>query len=224
MATTGTGANWYEVLGLTPQASDEEVAAATERLARQGAALATTSPERSQQLRDTVRTIRAALLAGPAARSHYDARLTAATSPPPLQPPPPVPSPAFDPPPPPGATAWPNPHPTPPPRAPGPVVAPPTNQAAVTPTDSPTAAPGPGIIDSVVNGIVPVASRFRRFLQSGWTCPSCGADGGPGDKFCARCGAAMKPEAPTIRPSCVACSSPLESGDRFCARCGTVAG
>ena len=210
MATAGAGTNWYEVLGLTHDATDEELAEAAERLARQAAAIANTAPDRSQQLRDTVRSIRTDLLAGPAVRAHYDARLAAEPSPGPSEfvavPPPPVPG-----------TAGPGQPPTP---GSGGGLPP----AGSTPTPLPMGSAG--IIDSVVNGIAPTASRFRRFLQAGWTCPACGADGGPGDKFCSKCGASMKanaPSPPSSRRLCGACSSPLAPSDRFCARCGTVA-
>jgi hypothetical protein len=211
MATVGAGTNWYEVLGLDHDATDEELAVATERLARQAAAIANTAPERSQQLRDTVRSIRTDLLAGPAARAHYDARLAVEPSPGPSSfvaaPPPPNPSAVSpDPPPPPGDGGG----------------LPPAGSAP-----APLAIGSGGIIDSIVNGIAPTASRFRRFLQAGWTCLACGADGGPGDEFCSKCGASMKANAPSPSSSrrlCAACSFSLAATDRFCARCGTVAG
>jgi hypothetical protein len=194
--TSETGANWYDLLGVPADASDEQLTAAAEKLSRQAAALATTAPERSQRLRDTVRTIRADLLSGPAARAQYDARL--ATAPrgvpevrAPSSPPPPTPFPM-----------------------------------ASSPIDTPPV-PGPQrLLDSVINGIGPASSRFRRFLQSGWTCPSCGNDGGPADKFCGRCGAPMKNpvHVTPARSTCPGCAAVLAPGDRFCSRCGVSAG
>lgn len=204
MTTGRPERNWYEMLGLNPGASSEEIAAATERLARQAASLATTAPERSQQLRDMVRTIRSDLLAGQEARARYDARVAAV--PPPQSSLPHAERPVVP------ATQVHSrpPHPTLSTTAvPG---------SATAPSSSPTR--GSGIIDSVVNGLVPAASRFRRFLQAGWTCPSCGADGGPADKFCSKCGGAMAtPRAPAAA-RCAGCAGPLADGDRFCARCG----
>lgn len=194
--TSEAGPNWYDLLGVPADASDEQLTVAAEKLSRQAAALATTAPERSQRLRDTVRTIRADLLSGPAARAHYDARL---------------------------ATA---PRSVPAARAPSPPPPPTPFPLANSPIDAP---PGPGpqrLLDSVINGIGPASSRFRRFLQSGWTCPSCGADGGPADKFCGRCGAPMKDpvQVTPARSTCPGCAAVLAPGDRFCSRCGVSAG
>lgn len=206
---TDATSNWYDLLGLPVGAPDDEVAAAAEKLSRHAAALATTAPERSQQLRDTVRSIRADLLSGSAARAHYDARLASspaagpAASPPPQPPaaPPPFTAPA-----------------SPPPQFSEPM--PPSAPYAASASPS-----GPqNLIDSVVNGIGPAAARLRRFLQSGWTCPSCGADGGPADRFCSRCGAPMKEptsQAPPAKSTCPACAATLATGHRFCSRCGT---
>jgi hypothetical protein len=201
MIAGGPVRNWYEMLGLDPSATNEEIAAATERLARQAASLATTSPERSQQLRDTVRTIRADLLTGQDARARYDARVSVDA---------------------PSKTSLPGSehltdstthlHP----RSPQPGYPDrPIPSSRVT-----RPATGGGIIDSVVNGIAPAASRLRRFLQSGWTCPSCGADGAPADKFCSKCGEAME-RAPAA-PRCTGCDRPLSAGGRFCPHCGTA--
>jgi ribosomal protein L32 len=69
---TMPGPDWYAVLRLTPGASAEEIASAVERLSRQASALATTAPERSQQLRETLRSIKRDLLSGPENRQRYD--------------------------------------------------------------------------------------------------------------------------------------------------------
>jgi hypothetical protein len=57
--------DWYAYLQLPPQASTRDVEHAIERLSRQASALATTAPERSQQLRETIRSIKRDLLSGP---------------------------------------------------------------------------------------------------------------------------------------------------------------
>jgi DNA-directed RNA polymerase subunit RPC12/RpoP len=64
--------DWYAYLGLSPQAPEEEIAQAVERLSRQAAALAVTAPERSQRLRDTIRLIKRDLLSGQENRRRYD--------------------------------------------------------------------------------------------------------------------------------------------------------
>jgi hypothetical protein len=224
--TAHPGADWYAVLGVDAGAADADIAAAAERLSRQASALANAAPDRSQQLRDTVRSIRSDLLSGPAARARYDDRLAASRSVA-DQAPPPAPGTAplgsYPPPaaPPPGAT-WPG-AATPGPGGPAPAA------GQVGPAGP--AAPGqPNVVDSVVAGIAPIASRFRRFLQSGWTCPGCGAEGGPGDKFCSKCGGPMKVQAPAAPPPpaarsvCPSCSTAVAPGARFCAKCGTPVG
>lgn len=64
--------DWHAYLGLSPQAPEEEIAQAVERLSRQAAALAVTAPERSQRLRDTIRLIKRDLLSGRENRQQYD--------------------------------------------------------------------------------------------------------------------------------------------------------
>ncbi|MGC1755170.1 MAG: hypothetical protein WA805_18955, partial [Trebonia sp.] len=70
--------DWYANLGLSPQAPEEQIAQAVERLSRQAAALAVTAPERSQRLRDTIRLIKRDLLSGQENRQRYDLGLAAA--------------------------------------------------------------------------------------------------------------------------------------------------
>jgi hypothetical protein len=82
-----SGRDWYAVLSLSATATEAEIAAAVERLGRQAAALAVTSPDRSRDLRELARSIKQDLLSGPEARQRYDGRLAAlpATAPsPPL--------------------------------------------------------------------------------------------------------------------------------------------
>lgn len=70
--------DWYAYLRLPRQAPEEQIAQAVERLSRQAAALAVTSPERSQRLRDTIRLIKRDLLSGQENRQRYDQGLAAA--------------------------------------------------------------------------------------------------------------------------------------------------
>ena len=65
-------ADWHAYLGLSPQAPEQQIAQAVERLSRQAAALAVTAPERSQRLRDTIRLIKRDLLSGQENRQRYD--------------------------------------------------------------------------------------------------------------------------------------------------------
>jgi hypothetical protein len=72
--------DWYAYLNIAPDAPTEQVEQAVERLSRQATALALTAPERSQRLRDTVRSIKRDLLSGPEARARYDAERDAAAA------------------------------------------------------------------------------------------------------------------------------------------------
>lgn len=212
--------DWYAYLRLSPQAPTEQIEEAVERLSRQAAALAVTAPERSQLLRETVRSIKRDLLSGPESRQRYDAGRAAAAQqavpPPQAQPqqamppvqqlaPPAQPFPPAGMPAPyvPGA-----PGPMPPPPAPAPI-----------PVSPAPAFAGEGM-----------GSRIARFLRSGWTCTGCGKDALPSDKFCTRCGTPIKPVQPDAaaparaRPTCASCGSALTVNDAFCARCGTRVG
>jgi hypothetical protein len=231
------GTDWYAVLGVDAGAPEADIAAAAERLSRQASALANAAPDRSQQLRDTVRSIRSDLLSGPAARARYDDRLAAtragvgqadaapaagAVPPAGVAPPTPYPPQSAPAPAPAPGTSWPG-GASPTPGGPVPAAGPPAPGGPAVPGQ-------PNVVDSVVAGIAPIASRFRRFLQSGWTCPNCGAEGGPGDKFCSKCGGPMKVQAPAPPPAparaavCPTCSTPVAPGGRFCAKCGTPVG
>ena len=241
--------DWYAYLNIAPDAPTEQVEQAVERLSRQATALAVTAPERSQRLRDTVRSIKRDLLSGPEARARYDAeREAAATSAQPASPqeaaPQVPPPPSFTPasgtvPPPPTAV------PPPPPFAPG-------SAGAAGPYGSgpygggPAAGPGggapnaPGPVGGGPGGGAPgvggpgigpgggerISARLVRFLRTGWVCAECGKEAVPSDKFCTRCGTAISPTrheaaAPTPRVTCVNCAAPLGVNDAFCARCGT---
>jgi hypothetical protein len=67
--------DWYAYLRLSPDAPADEIERAVERLSRQASALAATAPERSHQLRETVRAMKRDLLSGPEARHRYDERV-----------------------------------------------------------------------------------------------------------------------------------------------------
>ena len=73
--------DWYAYLRLSPEATTEQIEQAVERLSRQAAALAPTAPERSQLLRETVRSIKRDLLSGQESRQRYDAGRAAAVQP-----------------------------------------------------------------------------------------------------------------------------------------------
>lgn len=194
--------DWFEYLKLTPDAPVEQVEQAVERLSRQAAALAVTAPERSQQLRDTVRAIKRDLLSGPESRARYEAARAAGAPAAPAGPPGPVPPAQPVPgavPPPPGAPLW-------PPVPPGPL------------PPSPPASP-------VLGGLEAFGSRVARFLRTGWTCSACGNEAMPSDKFCTKCGTAITPvrhgpARPTARAVCANCKAALGVNDAFCARCG----
>jgi len=86
--------DWYAYLRLGREAATGEIESAVERLSRQATALATTAPERSQSLRETIRAIKRDLLSGPENRRRYDERLSQPASP---DPDPAPPSPAVPP-------------------------------------------------------------------------------------------------------------------------------
>jgi hypothetical protein len=92
--------DWYAYLNIATDAPIEQVEQAVERLSRQATALAVTAPERSQRLRDTVRSIKRDLLSGPEARARYDVERDAAATPTPVPisqlPPPAMPAPATE--------------------------------------------------------------------------------------------------------------------------------
>jgi hypothetical protein len=93
--------DWYVYLNIATDAPTEQIEQAVERLSRQATALAVTAPERSQRLRDTVRSIKRDLLSGPEARARYDAGREAAGAPSHVPPPPTAvpPAPSYSPPP-----------------------------------------------------------------------------------------------------------------------------
>jgi hypothetical protein len=206
--------DWYAYLRLSPEAPTEQIEQAVERLSRQAAALAVTAPERSQQLRETVRSIKRDLLSGPESRQRYDVGRAAATqqaAAPAPQAWPPVQQAA-----PPAQTFAP---PPPPPAAPGVPMA--------MPAPAPAAAPIPVSPAPALAG-EGVGSRLARFLRTGWTCSACGKDALPSDKFCTKCGSPIKLVQPDSAPArtrlaCANCAAPLAASDAFCAKCGTPA-
>lgn len=194
--------NWYAYLRLSPGATVDEIQSAVERLSRQASALAATAPERSQSLRETIRSIKRDLLSGPENRQRYDApRLQQRAAPA-------SPMPAVRPP---ASASHP---PAPDPLAPNPWA--PSPQAAA---PAPYAPAGQG-----------AGARIARFLRTGWTCPACGKGGVPSDKFCTRCGTPIQPVRPEAAPEpervsrprlvCGGCANPLGPMDAFCAKCG----
>ena len=242
-AAPGREPDWYAVLGLGPAASTGEISAAVERLSRQASALANTAPHRSQELRETTRAIKRDLLSGPEARQRYDrSRAEPGPSPPvPAAPPapaaPPTPAPPAPAAPPAKAagswaatagdapvkaaedwTATAAAGPPPPVRAPDPW---PGGRAAGPPGAPPTG--------RAVNAGGGLGARIMRFMQTGWTCPACGQGAMPNDRFCTRCGAAIRPAAapaararaaPAPPEACAACGNALITGHDFCIRCG----
>jgi predicted Zn-ribbon and HTH transcriptional regulator len=192
-----TGENvkdWYQELGLTPAAELSDIDAAIERKSRQASAIANTAPDRSQQIRDLIRAMRSDLLSGPVKRREYDERLIRSQQ----------------------SVA---------PRIPESVTRPvERTQVPTAPTPQP-----PVLAQPSSSGATPTAdvgrltSRFRQFLQSGWTCPSCRAEGMPEDKFCKKCGATMKPEVVNVKPRCANCGTENGVNDKFCSRCGATA-
>lgn len=206
--------DWYALLGLSDDATERDLDIAIERLSRQSSALVNTAPERSQQLRDTVRAIRGDLLSGPEARQRYNERVLASRRESVL------PSPGESRPPEYRITPVLNDRTGPPVAAQLGPVQESAASASIDDANRPTSSV-PNIIDAVASNIAPVASRFRRFLQTGWTCPSCSAEGGPEDQFCKSCGAAMKTESTVLRRRCPQCATEVGISDRFCSRCGT---
>lgn len=72
------------------------------------------------------------------------------------------------------------------------------------------------------------AIAARRKAASGPACAQCGTAAQPGDRFCAKCGAALaQPLAPAAaderRAVCAQCGTPFQPGDRFCGKCGAKA-
>jgi uncharacterized OB-fold protein len=250
--TSDRAQDWYSVLGLAAAATTEEIGSAVERLTRQASALALTAPERSRQLREQARAIKLDLLSGEAQRQHYDQDLAsrsragyaaapgnlavtgdasaAQTYPPPGQAqayPPASAAPAAEGYPPasvvPPGQAYPSPTPVPPGQAYPPPTPVPPGQAY------PPAGPGNRPAQRA-------ASRIARFLQTGWTCPTCGHGALPAEKFCQKCGtriqAIASPPAGSAQSdvtaqsairsaACANCGASLPSGHAFCTRCGT---
>ena len=211
--------NWYAYLGLSPDATTEEIQSGVERLSRQASALAATSPERSQLLRETIRAIKRDLLSGPedrAADKAARARPTDAVRPAPAA----RPRLPFD------VTLG----PTPPQSAPIPSAPAPIPSGPASAPSGPASAPTGSAAYPPAGQTV--GTRLARFLRTGWTCPACGKGGVPSDKFCTRCGTPIQAVRPdggpgpdrAPRPTCAACANPLGPTEAFCSRCGIRAG
>jgi translation initiation factor IF-2 len=209
---TMPGPDWYAVLRLAPDASAEEIASAVERLSRQASALATTAPERSQQLRETLRSIKRDLLSGPENRQRYDQSRAHARNAVPPQAPAASTAPAA-----PAAQR---------PLAPQ-YPAAPVPPAAPAPASAPAAAAAPA--SAAGPGPEGMGARFARFMRTGWACSNCGKGSLPNEKFCSRCGSPIQPPAPATaarapavrNPVCANCGKQLRSSDVFCGSCGT---
>src|SRR3954469_14964730 len=59
------------------------------------------------------------------------------------------------------------------------------------------------------------ATRDSMVYARSVTCPRCGAETRPGQKFCAECGLALDAACPN-------CGASYEPGQKFCADCGTA--
>lgn len=208
------GQDWYAVLQLGPEATSDEVAQAVEKRSRQAAALANTAPERSQQLREQVRAIKRDLLSGDEARARYDASRSVAVSPPPQEAAP---------------AAWPGP-----------------DQAAQQgwghqdwgqqysgqqySGQQGWGQDGAGQQDWGAQQAAPRRSRFRQFMQSGWTCWHCGESAMPADQYCTQCCAQLTqtvswaaPTVPVTNPNaCPYCGTAATSTHRYCRTCGAA--
>jgi hypothetical protein len=220
--------DWYAYLNIATDAPTEQIEQAVERLSRQATALAVTAPERSQRLRDTVRTIKRDLLSGPEARARYDAGRNAAAEPPQA----PAPSASVPPPP----TAAPSPWHYPPPTAPtspgagGPYPGGPGGGApGGGPGGGGSAAGGPG---GWPGGGAPAGGAPGGWPGSG---PGAGAPagGGPGGAPAGAGwpgGGAGGGERISSRLArflrtgwtCAECGKDALPSDKFCTRCGTT--
>jgi hypothetical protein len=67
-----------------------------------------------------------------------------------------------------------------------------------------------------------IMSRFTQFLQTGWTCTSCGYGALPTDKFCPKCGGKILSGVQGRPASCATCGNRMALADAFCTKCGTV--
>jgi RNA polymerase subunit RPABC4/transcription elongation factor Spt4 len=191
--------DWYAELRLPSDASTDAITEAVERRSRQAAALANTAPERSQQLRDEVRTMKRDLLSGEQARRVYDASRAAATTKTAdsiAQPPA-----SFEP-----VPFWMQADSVEPNRdaAPGSAWPPMDNNARHSYGQQSAAAS--------------YQSRFAKFIASAYVCRDCGYAAQPRDRFCAQCGSPLKP----VRRH-VPVTVPVQHPDA-CAYCGTIAG
>jgi len=156
--------DWYAALNLAASASTEQIAAAVERMSRQASALSVTAPERSRLLRDQIRAIKQDLLSGDDQRQRYDQQRAQAEA----------------------ARAqgrnmgW---SPALQRPAQGAAWQAPARQAPA--WQAPAGQAPTGQAGAQFAGLV---SRVAKFLQTGWTCATCGYGALPNDKFCHKCG------------------------------------
>jgi Double zinc ribbon len=186
--------DWYALLRLSPQAADGEIHSAVERLSRQAAALAATAPERSQSLRETIRSIKRDLLSGPENRQRYDALRLQRLAPPRLAPPP-VPAPA---------------RPTPPASRP---------DAPIPVPSEPVPYPGQGAGSRLARFLrtgwtCPACGKGG--VPSDKFCTKCGTP------IQAIRPETLEPRGVSrTRPTCATCANPLGPTDAFCSKCGS---
>ncbi len=197
--------DWYALLGVEPTASTEELTAAVERMSRQATALSVTAPERSRQLRDQIRAIKQDLLSSDAQRQRYDAERggPAAHGRGPFGAPfqgqqhggqnygvpqyggQPQGGQQY------GGQPYQGPPAQPPPQQPPAYQPPGYGPAAGTPSWQPAQSAG----SQQAQPFQGLMSRVARFLQTGWTCKTCGFGALPNDKFCHKCGSPIEPPA-----------------------------
>ena len=185
-----TERDWYAYLHLPPEATTRDVEQAVERLSRQASALATTAPERSQQLRETIRSIKRDLLSGPEDAKRSDVPRVQDLAPPP-------PATAIAPPPAPA-------YAVPPPM--------PSAPAGITP-------PGQGAGSRLARFLRTgwtCPSCGKGAVPSEKFCTRCGTPIRPIRPEAA----SEPAHAPSPRPFCPSCANPLGAMDVFCSKCG----
>lgn len=193
-----TDNNWYAALRLSPTATEEEIQGAVERLSRQASALAATAPERSQLLRETIRSIKRDLLSGQENRSRYDASL-------PQHPTAAMPA------------RQPTPAAGPVPPLPGPGAPVPVRPEAVPYRPAREGVPGPASY----------LARFLRSGWTCPACGKGAVPSDKFCTKCGTPIQALQPEARGAeraarpRSTCAVCANPLGTTDAFCSKCGS---
>ncbi len=182
--------NWYTYLGLSPEAATEEIQSAVERLSRQASALAATSPERSQLMRETIRAIKRDLLSGPENRRLYDAQRAAPQAPAPTFRPAPVPVPPAAGPAPPGSSPYPpSAYPPPPGQGAGSRLARFLKTGWTCPSCGKGGVPSDKFCTKCGTPIQLMQPEPARPSRVRPACASCGGPLAAADAFCSMCGA-----------------------------------